>query len=157
MPTPRALDTMQTIYTRAAQHILRQKGGSFRTVQLESSTVQNCAYRGEGGCKCAVGLFISDEFCTPALEGKTVSASLVEAAVAATLPLRHLTFDDRGHVFSLLMSLQVAHDMSFSPLALGHGSATIESQREGYAREMFGIARDFNLIPVAALNKWLEA
>ena len=140
--TPRALDTMQTIYTRAAQYILRQGEGSF--------SARGCAYRGDNGCKCAVGLFISDANYSKDLEGLIVKDVEVRAAISKTLDLKHLTFNDRGHVFGLLRRLQDAHDIAFN------SGLNPDRGRTHYARQMLDIAHDFNLIPVAALNKWSE-
>jgi hypothetical protein len=63
---------------------------------------QDCAYRGEGGVRCAAGVLIHDEHYTPALELEApddprVSSALMSSGI------------HEGQI-SLVMDLQYAHD-----------------------------------------------
>ncbi len=58
--------TKQKIFEKAAKHLFRQGERS-----VEAGDV--CRYRGRGGMKCVVGVFIPDDRYSPVLEGRDVS------------------------------------------------------------------------------------
>lgn len=64
-----------------------------------------CAYRGEGGCKCAVGHIIPDENYSTFLEGKRIHLPEVRKAIPYTLT---------GSQWDMLVELQRAHDHGHS-------------------------------------------
>ncbi len=61
--------TNQQIFTKVRNHLLAQNGRAFNG--------DNCAYRGEGGTKCAVGCLIADEHYNPECEGIAVYDALI--------------------------------------------------------------------------------
>lgn len=62
------------------------------TTQKKVSRVQNgCAYRGEGGVKCAVGCLIDDENYSPDVEHRSVEHRPVREAVANSLGVKLTT------------------------------------------------------------------
>jgi hypothetical protein len=81
-----------------------------------------CAYRGEHGHKCAVGMLISDEFYTVHLEAKNVRNPTVAKA------LKDSGWTDVDHFF--LRDLQVIHD---------------EIAPEKWPAAFVEIAQDYNL------------
>lgn len=62
-----------------------------------------CAYRGEGGTKCAAGHLIDDMHYEPRLEGKSVTFPDVTAALRASGV-------DRDCLWGLVQDLQLVHD-----------------------------------------------
>ena len=68
---------------------------------LEGGTT--CAYRGEGGMRCAVGFIIPDDRYTPALEGTSAMGPEVSAVLSNVVT----TDDDLG---LCLTDLQDVHD-----------------------------------------------
>lgn len=81
--------TAQEIFDVVARHLLTQG----RTALND----QGCAYRGDDGCKCAVGCLIDDEDYRPTFEGR-------RASIVAT----NLGWPCEHHV--LLNGLQSIHD-----------------------------------------------
>lgn len=61
--------TNQELFDTVAAHLLRQHARSTRPF---TQSPANCAYRGDGGRKCAIGVLIPDERYTVALEGQNV-------------------------------------------------------------------------------------
>lgn len=59
----------QRVYDEIITH-LRKQG-------RKSTHVGMCAYRGDGGAKCAIGIFIPDEKYSPGIEGMSVSDRIV--------------------------------------------------------------------------------
>lgn len=97
----------QEIFDAASVHLMGMDGPS-----LDENN-DACVYRGYdddceyNGQKCAVGLFIADEYYGPDLEGQGITGSQsVADAVAASWEQEHLTVDQ----LSLLADLQNAHD-----------------------------------------------
>jgi len=97
----------QEIFDAASVHLMGMDGPS-----LDENN-DACVYRGYdddceyNGQKCAVGLFIADEYYSPDLEGQGISGGQAVAdAVAASWGQDDLTVDQ----ISLLADLQNAHD-----------------------------------------------
>lgn len=96
--------TLQEIFTISATHLLKQRERSEHDTGM-------CAYRGQNGLMCAVGVLIPDSCYSPHLEGlpatdPEVMGALVSAGVIdSTTPCAQL---------SLLSELQVIHD-NFGP------------------------------------------
>ncbi len=89
------------IFARVKEHLLTQNCRS----EGEWGEMNDCAYRGPNGLKCAVGCLISDEYYRESLEGASVRCELVIEAVQSSL----------GELLSpmslvLLASLQNIHD-----------------------------------------------
>jgi len=87
----------QEIFDTVATHLFKQ---GQRAVRGQADGL--CAYRGEGGLKCAVGVLIPDQLYTEMMEGSTVSGLLDEAE----WELPEWMADNQ----SLLRDLQEAHD-----------------------------------------------
>lgn len=71
----------QDIYNRVKTHLLAQGKRSVGEDGL-------CRYRGEGGCKCAIGPLISDEVYDPTLEGESVFSAKIQKALIKSGILR---------------------------------------------------------------------
>lgn len=80
---------------------LNFKGKAFRSLV---SGVNNCAYRGDEGTKCAVGLFIPDELYSPTMEGHLYNDLIRRFSVEHLMPLSRHGME----------SLQRVHDSSFT-------------------------------------------
>lgn len=91
--------SLQEIFDQAARHLLAQNAHSRALVASglghESMT---CAYRGKGGLKCAIGVFISDDEYRPEWEGKDAEVVCAEYSTPDQL--------------SLLSELQTVHDFT---------------------------------------------
>ena len=88
--------TAQEIFDKVAAHLLTQRKPSLLCGI-------GCAYRGEGGLKCAAGCLIPDEEYSPEMEGRNwhtlASRDSVYRGVAEKI----------GHV-PLVVALQLVHD-----------------------------------------------
>ncbi len=91
------LTTMQEVFDVVVAHLLTQNRQS---LNYEGS----CAYRGENGLKCAVGVLIADECYSPTLENRLVSSPLVVEALACS------GVEAEGELMNLLTALQWIHD-----------------------------------------------
>ena len=111
----------QTIFDRVAAHLLAQGRPSLSAIRLGV-----CAYRGEGGLRCAVGCLIDDAHYSEALEGYSVQLGDVLRAVKSSLGLQHLA----PRTADLLGDLQHLHDLT-----------PPEEWREG----LKGLARQYDL------------
>ncbi len=89
----------QEIFTKVATHLLTQNAKS-----LANSI---CAYRGDNGLKCAVGVLIADEHYSPMLEGMSTRYNEVICAVRSSIG-RALTADE----WWLISRFQEIHDSS---------------------------------------------
>lgn len=56
----------QEIFDKVAAHLKQQRRPS---IKIPDDGGSGCAYRGDGGTKCAFGIFISDEAYDPNMEG----------------------------------------------------------------------------------------
>jgi hypothetical protein len=84
-----------------------------------------CAYRGEGGTMCAVGVLIADDEYNPSFEGNTV-----EHILGKTLPTN--SFSNRIEPnLEMLIDLQQFHD---SDLKYEDGHFSVRS--EGFVAEL---------------------
>lgn len=113
--------TAQELFNQAYLGVLAQDGPS----RLPSSSM--CAYRGPEGRKCALGLIITDEEYSPAMEGWGA-----------------YRLDDRGLLperlrphLPLLARMQDAHD--------SYSDHTDDQFRQDFQQEMKEIADDFQL------------
>ena len=91
--------TDQELFNIVATHLLTQNARS-----LGGTTEDICAYRGDNGLKCAVGVLISDKYYEEKFEGLPCSAGVVLKALE--LSLGFLTADQ----IDLLTRLQIIHD-----------------------------------------------
>jgi hypothetical protein len=93
---------LQDIFNKASAHLSAMSGPCMRN--------RSCVYRDGKGGMCAVGVFISDEHYTPAIESIGIAdhnrGDLVRDVVARSLGLKALTRDQ----LSLFAALQDAHD-----------------------------------------------
>jgi hypothetical protein len=65
----------QEIFTKVSEHLLLQMKKSYTITPPSNS--YHCAYRGSDGCKCAIGILISDDVYVPFIEGQSVEHSYV--------------------------------------------------------------------------------
>lgn len=94
--------TPQDIFNKVAAHLLTQQKTSMREHQFGS---KQCAYRGDDGCKCAVGCLIEDEEYAPWMEGLSIHGVVNEDRCPASLRNR---FDI--HSLDICRQLQFIHD-----------------------------------------------
>lgn len=88
------------IYTRVRQHLLSQ---------MKQSTFTGsgaCAYRGHDGCKCAIGILISDENYNHVLENVSSNGLSVKNAI------KNSGYDLTGVHYAFLSELQQIHDLN---------------------------------------------
>jgi hypothetical protein len=69
----------QEIFNKVASHLLKQNAKS--EIFKESLNKTVCAYRGENGLKCGIGILIPDEKYNPSLECNTVNNTNVLEAL----------------------------------------------------------------------------
>lgn len=94
--------TLQQVYDTVVSHLLQQ---GERSLRPDGAT---CAYRGEGGLKCAVGVLIKDEFYLPEIEGVVVGG---DARIELALYLSGvIPSEGRYRYLHLLGELQGIHD-----------------------------------------------
>lgn len=94
--------TNQEVYTKVRTHLLKQGRKSL-------GVFGGCTYRGNGGCKCAIGCLIPDTNYKYDLEGNGVTRE----NVAKAANLEYTTFDHgwaRGPQIDLADALQRCHD-----------------------------------------------
>lgn len=109
--------TKQQLFDRVAKHLLVQKAPAIRPGGSD------CAYRGVGGLKCAVGCLIDDAHYSTELEGKLASDFEVREAVELSLgqTLNHVEV-------ALLRGLQNLHDDMVVPAQMPHRLALLAKQ-----------------------------
>ena len=124
-----SLSTTQEIVDHVARHLLTQGKRSMRF--SEKNGKAECAYRGEGGAKCAIGCLIDDGDYVSLMEGKSIYIDDVTLAVQATIH-RRLSHQE----IDILMCLQKIHDI-----------ADVESWQE----ELWRTYKALNLTPIEEL------
>jgi hypothetical protein len=92
----------QEIFDTVAKHLFTQGRQA-----LKQGSESSCAYRGEGGTKCAVGVLIPDQLYLKSMEGTAIHG-LLDKLIGVALP-EWMT--DKQE---LLSNLQSAHDTSFN-------------------------------------------
>lgn len=103
---------LQEVYDKIKNHLLAQ--GERSMIKSFRDGKDLCAYRGEGGKMCAVGILITDEHYTPALEGKQwdeveVITALNKSGVEVN-PFEYSPSGDSGELCNLLGFAQDMHD-----------------------------------------------
>lgn len=95
--------TAQEVFDKVVAH-LRQQGK-----KSKAATLDQCAYRGVGGLKCAVGCLIGDDEYSSHMEG---TLTHLYRLVAHEMSERYQALHQRlfGH-YDLLYQLQQIHDM----------------------------------------------
>lgn len=125
----------QEIFETVVRHLSKQGRRSMRALHgaerpewIEGGApAMRCAYRGDGGTMCAVGVLIPDEEYRPTLEGLLVRSLLDRADIGTAVAAL------RRHA-SLLFELQRAHD-SVMP---NNGPIAIRLARIACAYELDG-------------------
>jgi len=91
---------LQTIFNRAADHLLTQNKKS-----LTLNNLAACAYRGDGGLKCAAGCLIDDKFYSPSMEGLAAHAPDVMEGIQQSLGISYGIDDDEERLIGWLQDL----------------------------------------------------
>lgn len=87
----------QKLFNKVRKHLM--------AMEKQSVSEYSCAYRGENGAKCAIGILIKDKYYNPEIEGKTVANPFVKQALLDSgVDLSNL---------NLLCDLQQTHDEYF--------------------------------------------
>ena len=111
---------LQDIFNKASAHLSAMDGPC-----MDGSS---CAYRDGKGGMCAVGVFITDEFYTSAIENVGIAAGdrcdLVRDVVARSMGLDALTKEQ----VSLFSALQDAHDEWDSDVTSGEYDVITHSE-----------------------------
>ena len=94
----------QEAFNIAAEHLLAQ-GSQSRLDKPDNNGKYPCAYRGEGGAKCAIGALIPDDQYDTRFEGTIVTSLLQQGSCPAILKSEELGKD-------FLQDLQNVHDES---------------------------------------------
>lgn len=82
----------QEAFNRIVTHLRKQGQASRRVI---SCLGESCAYRGEHGMRCAVGVLLTDEFYRASMEGLQVLSDEVSAVIKKALPDVDLMLLDR--------------------------------------------------------------
>lgn len=91
--------TRQEVFNTVVKHLMTQRKQSI-------APEHGCAYRGDNGLKCAVGVLINDECYDERFEGETVNDPFVQRALSdSCVPMDYGTVD-------MLFDLQCIHDSS---------------------------------------------
>lgn len=96
----------QEIFDRVRDHMLAQNARSTASDDVGRS---RCAYRGDGGLKCALGCLITDEHYAPSLEGLNLEYSVPDNRVRRAVE-ESLGFALGTDEVRLLVALQQVHD-----------------------------------------------
>ena len=91
------MPTKQETFDEVVAHLRRQG--------CKAENDDGCAYRGDGGTKCAAGCLIPDEEYRPDLEG----CSVLDPSMSKASPPGEIV-DRLGHDLVLVCDLQRAHD-----------------------------------------------
>ena len=96
--------TLQAVFNKVVNHLRTQNAKSMSMIPDRKLT---CAYRGDNGCKCAVGCLIDDAHYSPSLEGTNVESLRVRSALIKS----GIDIDGNDlNVLHLLYQLQQVHD-----------------------------------------------
>jgi hypothetical protein len=103
--------TNQEIFEKAITALLEQGRPSISQVDTGGEYQATiCAYRGQDGCKCAIGHLIADEVYSDYLEGKGVDHSdVVKALRDSDIPMPDYP--------TILFDLQQIHDNAYRQLS----------------------------------------
>lgn len=105
------MSLLQDLFDTVSDHLLKQKRKSKLAPEdvNEDDNGTGCAYRGEGGLKCAVGILIDDNVYETRLENLGVGNSEVLHALRAS----GWGVAKGSKAEKLLSDLQVIHDTAF--------------------------------------------
>ena len=123
VPDVKSLTSRSDVFNHVIEH-LRKQG----TKSLSSVDKEMCAYRGEGGAMCAIGVLIADDEYDPSFEGKTVEHILGE-----NLPTNSLSNRIEPNL-EMLIDLQKFHD-AYLQYEDGAFTAKAESHINFYRRK----------------------
>lgn len=103
----------RAVFDKVKAHLLQQGKKSHKKLLIYGEETVTCAYRGEGGLKCAVGCLILDEHYHPQMENGTPTGyndvgELVRRSICASLgtPL----VNEKHVDMQFLRRLQLIHD-----------------------------------------------
>ncbi len=96
--------SLQAIFDRVAGHLLKQKAKSVTVVADAGVCDPICAYRGEDGLRCAIGVLIPDKKYRAHFEGVPLTGMSVNSALARAAGIR------TEAQFDLASDLQYVHD-----------------------------------------------
>lgn len=116
------MPSMQETFDVVVEHLRKQGAKALQCVEDNTA----CAYRGEDGMKCAVGVLIPDDKYSSSFEGLTAEDTPIKKVLA-----------ELGHDIPLCKALQNVHDaFDPSPWYMGGKNWETEFQR---------VAAEFNL------------
>lgn len=95
----------QAVYNQVRDHLLAQNKRSEQFSPQNNETM--CAYRGQDGLKCAVGVLIKDEYFRPTINSLNLESPQVLIALEDSLGLPGISNDE----IYFLNGLQTIHDL----------------------------------------------
>jgi hypothetical protein len=96
--------TKQRIFNKVAKHLLKQ-GRRSKFNAAKGYAV--CAYRGDGGARCALGCVIWNKHYNSYLEGQSINSASVQSALEKSLGV---SFEKDEDLWSFFNRLQSIHD-----------------------------------------------
>lgn len=85
IPIPEAGVSLQWIYERVRDHLLKQGVRSFKENNEPGDVASGCLYRGPNNTACAAGCLIADPHYSVGLEGWPVLNGVVEEALVLSI------------------------------------------------------------------------
>jgi len=100
----------QEVFDIVSTHLLTQMAVSELDNVTEDGEPIGCAYRGNNGLKCAIGILIKDEFYTPALETKNLYNVFIHGVLLKSGYTFSRSETGENSDKNFLMDLQKIHD-----------------------------------------------
>ncbi|AAM28362.1 hypothetical protein [Vibrio phage VpV262] len=136
---------LQTIFNMVLQHLARQDHGA-------SDFEHGCAYRAEGGRKCAVGYLLSESAYHDDVEGEVIGDEHINAAVEESIG--ELPYGG----YNVLSRLQTLHDGDYDMVCSGEEVSGMSKERRvlRMVSAVEELADAFDLIVPRAFYDWIK-
>ena len=109
------MPSKQETFDLIAAHLIKQNAKSL-AVDPESPWKRlACAYRGQGGMKCAAGAVLPDDRYEPSMEGGTVVPNFRASGARPRSARVSSALEEVGHDLTLVHDLQQVHDYYETP------------------------------------------
>lgn len=104
--------TLATLHLATAQEVFDQVATHLLTQNAKSVKGSGCAYRGDGGMKCAAGCLIADDEYKPEMETASWQAMVRPFNMPGTDPYASIRNLAPNNHCTLIMVLQQVHDIN---------------------------------------------